>query len=103
MKKCVICGKALGKATVKYKGLIFNAYECKKCKDKIFTEKQANEVVYKLESRRLDEEYQKKPIKIGNSWGLTFPKEVAEVFNIDSKMRFKLLPKLKKGKIEIVF
>ena len=41
-------------------------------------------------------------MKIGHSWGMTFPKEMAEVFSLDNpKTKLSLHPKLAENKIEI--
>ena len=53
-------------------------------------------------ARRLEKNYVKYPIKIGHSWGMTFPKDMAEVFNLDNpKTKLKIYPNLEEGKIEI--
>jgi len=47
-------------------------------------------------------EYIKNPIKIGHSWSMTFPKEVAEVFGLEnSRTKLKIHPNTEKGRIEI--
>lgn len=58
--------------------------------------------ISKLESSKLQQEYVKKPIKIGHSWGITFPKELTDTFNLDNpKTELKIHPNLEKRKIEI--
>ncbi len=102
-RRCINCDVSMKKTYVKYKGLKFEARQCPKCKEKIFTEDLTMKAISKLESKRLEKEYVKHPMKIGHSWGMTFPKEMAEVFNLDtSKTKFRLHPKLAEGKIEIV-
>lgn len=85
-----------------YKSLKLEARECPKCKEKIFTEDLAMEAISKLENQRLEQEYIKHPIKIGQSWGITFPKEVVKVFGLDqSKTALWLHPNVGKGTIEL--
>jgi hypothetical protein len=99
---CIECTIPMKKTFVKYKGLKLEALECPKCRDKIFTEDLTMKAISALEAKRLEEEYIKHPIKIGHSWGITFPKEVAKVFNLDnSKAILRLHPKVEKGMIEL--
>jgi len=57
-----------------------------------------------MESNRLEKEYIKQPIKVGHSWGITFPKEIAQVFNLDKPhAKLKLMPNVAENKIEIFF
>jgi hypothetical protein len=100
MKKCMQCNVPMKKTTVLYKGLSFEAQQCPKCKEKIFTEDLAMQAITKMEAKKLKEEYIKKSIKIGNSIGMTFPKELIEVFGLD-KSTLRIHPKVKEGKIEI--
>ena len=102
-RKCMNCGIPMKKAFVEYKGIKFEARQCPKCDEKIFTEDLAMKAISELESKRLEKEYIKYPIKIGHSWGITFPKEMTEVFNLDnSKTKLSIQPKLSENKIEIV-
>ena len=87
---------------VSYKSIKFEARECPKCKERIFTEHLAMKAIAKLESQRLEQEYVKHPIKIGHSWGITFPREVTEVFGLDKeRTTVKIHPDVEKGRIEI--
>ena len=88
------------KSSVNYRGMKFEAMKCPKCNEKIFTEDLAMKAISTLEAERLKEEYIKKPIKIGHSWGITFPKEIADVFNL-KKRKLKLHPDVENQKIEI--
>lgn len=102
-RKCINCDVKMKKTFVKYKGIQFEARQCPKCKEKIFTEDLTMKAISALESKRLEKEYIKHPMKIGHSWGMTFPKAVAEVFNLNnSKTKISLNPKLAEGKIEIL-
>ena len=102
-KKCINCGNPMKKTFVIYKGLKLEARQCPKCKEKIFTEDLAIKAISDLESKRLEKEYIKHPMKIGHSWGMTFPKEVAKVFDLNNiSTTLKLYPKVKENKIEIV-
>lgn len=99
---CFTCKVPMKKSFVKYKNLELEARECPKCKERIFTEDLAMKAASQLESQRLESEYIKHPIKIGHSWGLTFPKEVSEVFDLaNPKTILKMHPNVEKGKIEI--
>ena len=103
-RKCINCNVPMKKTFVKYKGMKFEARQCPKCKEKIFSEDLAMKAISQLESKRLEEKYIKHPMRIGHSWGMTFPKDVAEVFNLDnSKTKLSLQPKLAENKIEILF
>lgn len=100
---CFTCKVPMKKSFVKYKNLELEARECPKCKERIFTEDLAMKAAAQLESQRLETEYVKHPIKIGHSWGLTFPKEVSDVFHLSNpKTTLKMYPDVEKGKIEIV-
>jgi len=102
-RKCMDCNVKMRKTFVEYKGMKFEARQCPKCKEKIFTEDMTMKAISKLESKRLEKEYIKHPMKIGHSWGMTFPKDVVEVFNLDNpKMKMGLHPKLAENKIEIL-
>jgi hypothetical protein len=80
----------------------FDAWKCNKCHETIFTEEQATTVAKKLDGKRLAKEYHKQPLRIGRSWGMTFPKEVAETFNLnDKKTKMRLVPHIGEGKITI--
>mgnify|MGYP001568594430 CR=1 FL=1 len=99
---CIACSAPMKKAYINYKGLKLEARECIKCKKKIFTEDLTMKVISQLESKRLENEYVKRPIKVGHSWGMTFPKEVADVFNLnEAKTKIKIHPNVVKGIIEI--
>src|SRR3989344_3131573 len=101
-RKCINCGIPMEKTFVEFRGTKFEARQCPKCKEKIFTEELAMKAISQLESKRLQQEYIKHPIKIGHSWGITFPKDMTEVFNLNnSKTKIKLHPKLAENKIEI--
>ena len=99
---CMNCNIPMKKTYVKYKRIKFEARECSKCKEKIFTEDLTMKAISKLESSKLQREYVKKPIKIGHSWGITFPKEISDTLNLENpKIELKIHPNLEKRKIEI--
>ena len=101
-RKCINCNVKMKKTFVEYKGVKFEARQCPKCKEKIFTEDLTMKAISKLESKRLEKEYIKHPMKIGHSWGITFPKDMAEVFDLNNpKTKLRLHPKLAENKIEI--
>ena len=100
---CINCNMPMKKTFVVYKGIKFEARQCPKCKEKIFTEDLTMKAISKLESKRLEREYIKYPIKIGHIWGMTFPTEVTDVFNLNNpKMELKLHPNVEKERIEII-
>lgn len=99
---CTNCNIPMKKTSVNYKGTMFEARQCPKCKEKIFTEDLAMQAIAKLEAKRLKETYIKKPIKIGHSIGITFPKDVTEIFGLDkAKTELRIHPHVEKGRIEI--
>jgi len=99
---CMECNVPMKKTNVIHKGMKFEARQCPKCKEKIFTEDLAMKAISQLEARRLQKEYIKHPIKIGHSWGMTFPKDITDVFSIDNpKTTLKIYPNIEKGKIEL--
>ena len=79
---CMLCSVALRKSTVNYKGVKLVAWQCPECKQKIFTEDLAVHALQKLEQSRLAKEYVKKPMKIGHSWGMTFPKALFQLCSL---------------------
>ena len=89
------------KSYTTYRGMRFEIMECPKCHEKVFTEEQAFMVAAKFEAKRLEDEYKKNLIKIGHSFGITFPKAVVEVFGLKAKKSVKMIPHLDKGVIEI--
>src|SRR3990167_2451309 len=102
-RKCMKCQIPMKKTFIDYKGIKFEARECPNCNERIFTEDLTMKAISKLESKRLEKEYIKYPMKIGHSWGLTFPKDLAEIFNLNNKKtKLRLNPKLSENKIEII-
>src|SRR3989338_3279394 len=100
---CINCEAPMEKIYVTYRGIKLEARQCPKCKEKIFTEDLTMKAINKLEAKRMEEEYIKHPIKIGHSWGMTFPKEVTDVFNLDNPaIKLRIHPNLDKDKIEIL-
>ena len=102
MAICITCTTEMRKTQVKYKGMNFEALQCPKCKQRIFTEELAMKAVAKMEAKRLQKEYIKSPLKIGHSMGMTFPKEMVEVFHLSSKSKVKMRPRPAEGKIELI-
>ena len=99
---CISCSVPMKKTYINYKGLKLEARECTKCKKKIFTEDLTMKAISQLESKRLETEYIKRPIRVGNSWGITFPKEVVDVFNLkNNNTKIIIHPNVVKGIIEI--
>ncbi|MBN2142668.1 hypothetical protein JW711_05045 [Candidatus Woesearchaeota archaeon] len=85
-----------------YKGVVSEAYRCRKCRAVIFTEEQALAFGKKYQQKLLKEKYEKHPVKIGNSYGMLFPRELVKALNLDSKKtRLEIEMDLAKSKIEI--
>jgi len=84
-EKCVFCGVKLEPATITLKGIKLGGLKCPKCGDKVFNEEQVGLALASLEQKRLKEEYKKQPIKIGHSYGMIFPKDIVQVFNLNAK------------------
>lgn len=82
---CVNCDAKLHLTRLKIAGMEFDGLKCPKCGEKVFNEKQMDAVVAALEQKRLKGEYKKRPVKIGHSYGLIFPKDIVQVFNLDVK------------------
>lgn len=99
-EKCFFCNIKLNKKISKYKGIEFEVFKCPKCKKEVLDEEQSYLFAVKLEAKMLEKEYTKKPIKVGNSIGLLFPKAVTEVFNLKKK-KLKIIPDIKKNIIEL--
>ena len=90
------------KTFVTHKNMKFEARQCLKCKDKIFTEDLAIQAINKMEAKKVIEAFKKHPIRIGNSWGVTFPKPLVEFFNLDNpQAELRVHANIKKRKIEI--
>jgi len=68
-----------------HEGVEADAYRCSSCRMTIFTQEQALIFGRKLQQKLLKEKYIKKPVKIGHSYGVIFPKDIVQVFNLDSK------------------
>jgi DNA-directed RNA polymerase subunit RPC12/RpoP len=85
MKNCLKCGKPMKLIVENYKGIVSEAYRCSKCRTTIFTQEQALIFGRKLQQKLMKEKYVKKPIKIGNSYGIIFPRDIVRAFNLDSK------------------
>ena len=99
---CINCSAPMSKAYINYKGLKLEARQCTECGKKIFTEDLTMKAISQLEAKKLESEYIKRPIKVGHSVGMTFPKEVVNVFNLgNSATKLKIHPNIIKGTIEI--
>jgi len=102
MSTCINCQTPMKKTHISYKGVTLEAQQCPKCKEKIFTEKLAMKAIHKLEAEQLKKEYLKTPIKIGNSIGITFPKEMTDAFELGKpNKKLKLHHNLEKRQITI--
>lgn len=99
---CFDCEIPMQKTISQYRGLHFDAWKCSRCKEVIFTEEQARTVARCLQQQRMEEAYSKSAMKIGSSYGITFPKEVVDVFKLNSKKtKLKLIPDVSSSKIII--
>lgn len=100
---CINCGVQTNKSFLKYKGIKLEAMECPKCHQKVFTERQTLHAIRQLEAGSLKKEYTKRPVKIGHSWGLIFPKAVSKVFQLDLKSaELRIRPSIGRRKIELL-
>lgn len=98
---CLDCGIAMKKSFAVFEGTRIEALKCENCGKKIFSESQAIAALRKIHQQKLSPEYKREPIKIGASWAVTFPKDVAERFGLSKKTKLKLKPQLHKGAIII--
>jgi len=98
---CVDCGIEMSKSYARFNEMRVEALKCGNCGKRIFPEHLAMKALAKLEQKKLQPFYNRNPLKIGASWAITFPKEVAESFSISKKTRFKIRPNLQKSIIEI--
>lgn len=100
-KICVYCLAPSKKAKMKIKGVEVEYSKCTKCKKGIFTEEQATIAALKIDAHKLKKKYSKRPIEIGHSLGITFPKSLVEVFGLNKSKDVALIPKIKSRTIEI--
>lgn len=98
--KCGKCGKRMIERRVKYKGLTLKSSFCPPCNYDVFTENQFDDAFIKIQQNRLQDDYVKKTIRIGNSIGITFPQEIVEAFRLEKK-RVKLTPDVRSGVIRL--
>lgn len=98
---CFDCKIPCNLVMTKVMGVKVEAYKCPKCREITFTSKQASKGFLKIKEEKMQNQYKKRPIKIGHSLGLTFPKRIVEVFNLSKKSKLNIKPKLKKNIIEI--
>ena len=102
IEKCHKCGKPMKVVLTKHEGTESEAYRCTPCKITIYTEEQALMLGRKLQQKFMKEKYTKKPVKIGNSYGVIFPRDLVKVFNLDSaKTTLDFKMDKSKSKIEI--
>jgi hypothetical protein len=98
--KCGECGTRMIEDTTTYKGIPLTSSVCPRCKLNVFTEHQFAEAFRKIQQARLRDSYTKRPIRIGNSIGITFPKEVVEAFQLKKK-KVRMKPNIGTGVIAI--
>ena len=92
----------MNKAVSVFRGLKFEAYQCPKCRKKFFSEEQTTNIARTLDALRMHEEYQRRIVNIGHSWGLTLPKEVVDFFHLGKKnTKVIIAPNAAKKVIEI--
>jgi len=101
-KECYKCGTQMRLVNEKFEGIMCESYRCPKCKTTIFTEEQARAFGGVYQQKLLKEKYVKKPVKIGHSYGMIFPKEIVKAFNLNSKeAKLDINTDFSKNKIEI--
>ena len=98
---CLDCGLEMKKSFAVFEGTRIEALRCENCGRKIFSEGQAIAALRKIHQQKLAPEYSRTPIKIGASWAVTFPKDVAERFGVNKNLKLKMRPQLHKGSIII--
>jgi len=84
------CGGIFQEKTVEFEGFDVKALKCSKCSEITFTPKQFKKV---LALKELAKEINstRKVIKIGNSFGITFPPATKELgLNVKSKVNLRL-------------
>jgi len=101
-ENCIRCGKKRKLVKSVHEGVSMESYYCGNCKESLLTKEQALTFGKKYQQKLLKEEYVRKPIKIGHSYGMTFPKDIVNAFNLDSKKtKLKINSDVSKSKIEI--
>ncbi|MBI4449265.1 hypothetical protein HY641_04545 [Candidatus Woesearchaeota archaeon] len=101
IRKCFECRVPMNLTKSHFRGLSFDAMQCPKCKEKVFTEEQATRVAEIFKAQRLKNEYRRDIITIGNSCGLTLPKDVVEAFDLKGKS-VRVSPNMSKKRIELI-
>jgi hypothetical protein len=101
-EKCHKCGAEMKLVTERFEGVVCESYRCPKCRTAIFTEEQAHAFGRIYQQKIIKEKYTKRPVKIGHSYGVIFPKGIVKVFNLDSeKVELSIKADQAKNKIEI--
>jgi hypothetical protein len=98
---CIDCGIEMSKSYAKFNEMRVEALKCGKCGKRVFPEHLAMKALAKLEQKNLEPFYFRNVLKIGSSWAITLPKDVADSMGITKKTKFKIRPNLKKNLIEI--
>ena len=98
---CMDCGIEMKKTYVSFNDIRVEAQRCGNCGKRIFPEHLALKALKKLEAQKLEPFYHRKPIKIGSSWAITLPKEIAKLLKVDKKTKFKIRPKIHKNMLEV--
>lgn len=98
---CIDCGIEMSKSYAKFNEMRVEALKCGKCGKRVFPENLAMKALAKLEQKNLEPFYFRNVLKIGSSWAITLPKDIADSMGISKKTKFKIRPNLKKNLIEI--
>ncbi|MBN2459951.1 hypothetical protein JXB28_06725 [Candidatus Woesearchaeota archaeon] len=101
-EKCFECGGTMKIVNTSYKGVPMEAYRCTRCRETILTEAQVSKFGNAFQQKKLKEKYIKRPIKIGHSYAVTFPRDIVSVFGLSSdKTKLDMRADVDNNKIEI--
>ena len=98
---CIDCGIEMKKSFATFNEMRIEALKCGNCGKKVFPEHLAMKALAKLEQKKLAPYYFRNVLRIGSSWAITLPKDVAESMGVTKKTKFKIRPNLQKNLIEI--
>jgi hypothetical protein len=99
---CWECDQPMHLIQTKFHNISCEAWRCSICKETIFTEKQSLFLARAIDQEHMKDMYPKSAIKIGSSWGITFPKAVVDAFKLNQKKtKMKIHPQVAEGKIVI--
>jgi hypothetical protein len=99
---CYKCEKPMHLIKTKYKDFPCEAWRCTACKETMYTDEEVGKIARHFDQECLKNDYSKTAMKIGSSYGITFPKAVVDVFRLsDKRTKMKIIPEVEKNKIII--